>query len=91
MKEVIIKIQIIDPEQNKKIWMRLVSDAFDRGLTVELADFLLENPGLSIQELDRQFRDEHNIQTLFFHHFIRLKFLLQWKRNPLRENSLDEV
>lgn len=61
MKEVIIKIQIIDPEQNKKIWMRLVSDAFDRGLTVELADFLLENPGLSIQELDRQFRDEHNI------------------------------
>lgn len=61
MKEVIIKIQIIDPEQNKKIWMRLVSDAFDRSLTVELADFLLENPGLSIQELDRQFRDEHNI------------------------------
>lgn len=41
--------------------MKLVSDAFDRGLTVELADFLLENPGLSIQELDRQFRDEHNI------------------------------
>lgn len=61
MKEVIIKIQIIDPEQNKKIWMRLVSDAFDCSLTVELADFLLENPGLSIQELDRQFRDEHNI------------------------------
>lgn len=61
MKEITIKIQIIDPEQNKKIWMRLVSDAFDRGLTVELADFLLENPGLSIQELDRQFRDEHNI------------------------------
>ena len=61
MKEITIKIQIIDPEQNKKIWMRLVSDVFDCGLTVELADFLLENPGLSIQELDRQFRDEHNI------------------------------
>lgn len=61
MKEITIKIQIIDPEQNKKIWMKLVSDSFDYGLTVELADFLLENPGLSIQELDRQFRDEHNI------------------------------
>ena len=61
MKEIIIKIQIISPEQNKKIWMKLVSDSFDYGLTVELADFLLENPGLSIQELDRQFRDEHNI------------------------------
>ena len=61
MKEITIKIQIINPEQNKKIWMKLVSDAFDYGLTIELADFLLENPGLSIQELDRQFRDEHNI------------------------------
>ena len=69
MKEITIKIQIIDPEQNKKIWMKLVSDSFDCGLTVELADFLLENPGLSIMELDRQFRDEHNIQTLFFHHY----------------------
>ena len=61
MKEITIKIQIINPEQNKKIWMKLVSDSFDYGLTVELADFLLENPGLSIQVLDRQFRDEHNI------------------------------
>ena len=61
MKEITIKIQIIDPEQNKKIWMKLVSDAFDCGLTVELADFLLENPGLSIQELDRQFRNEWDI------------------------------
>lgn len=60
-KELIITIQIIDPEQNKKIWMELVSDAFDRGLTVELADFLLENPGLSIQELNRQFRNEWDI------------------------------
>ena len=61
MKEITIKIQIINPEQNKKIWMRLVSDAFDYGLTIELADFLLENPGLSIQELDRQFRNEWDI------------------------------
>lgn len=60
-KELIITIQIIDPEQNKKIWIELVSDAFDRGLTVELADFLLENPGLSIQELNRQFRNEWDI------------------------------
>lgn len=61
MKEITIKIQIIDPEQNKKIWMKLVSDAYDAGLTIELADFLLENPGLSIQELDRQFRNEWDI------------------------------
>ena len=61
MKEITIKIQIINPEQNKKIWMKLVSDAFDYGLTIELADFLLENPGLSIMELDRQFRNEWDI------------------------------
>lgn len=61
MKEITIKIQIIDPEQNKKIWMKLVSDAFDYGLTIELADFLLESPGLSIMELDRQFRNEWDI------------------------------
>ncbi len=61
MKDLIVKITIIDPEQNKKIWMKLVSDAFDAGLTVELADFLLKNPGLSIMELNRQFRDEWNI------------------------------
>ena len=61
MKEITLTITIIDPEQNKKIWMKLVSDSFDYGLTVELADFLLENPGLSIQELDRQFRNEWDI------------------------------
>ena len=31
MKEITIKIQIINPEQNKKIWMKLVSDSFDYG------------------------------------------------------------
>lgn len=61
MKEIIIKIQIIDPELNKKIWMKLVSDVFDYGLTVELAKFLLENQNLSIMELDRQFRNEWDI------------------------------
>ena len=61
MKEITLTITIIDPEQNKKIWMKLVSDAYDTGLTTELADFLLENPGLSIQELDRQFRNEWDI------------------------------
>lgn len=61
MKEITLTITIIDPEQNKKIWMKLVSDAYDAGLTTELADFLLENPGLSIQELDRQFRNEWDI------------------------------
>ena len=61
MKEITLTITIIDPEQNKKIWMKLVSDAFDYGLTIELADFLLENSGLSIQELDRQFRNEWDL------------------------------
>ena len=61
MKEITIKIQIINPEQNKKIWMKLVSDVFDYGLTIELADFLLENQSLSIMELDRQFRNEWDI------------------------------
>lgn len=61
MNDLIIKVTIIDPNRNKKIWMQLVSDAFDYGLTVELADFLLESPGLSIEELDRQFRNEWNI------------------------------
>ena len=59
--EITINIQIINPEQNKKIWMKLVSDAYDYGLTIELADFLKENPGLSIQELDKQFRNEWDI------------------------------
>ncbi len=61
MKDLVITVTIIDPEMNKKIWMQLVSDAFDYGLTVELADFLLESPGLSISELDRQFRNEWDI------------------------------
>ena len=61
MKEITLTITIIDPEQNKKIWMKLVSDAYDAGLTTDLADFLLENQGLSIKELDRQFRNEWDI------------------------------
>ena len=51
----------IQHEIDKQIWLTLQSDVFDHGLLAEFSDFLLENPGLSIQELDRQFRDEHNI------------------------------
>lgn len=61
MKEITVKITILDPEMNKKIWMLLVSNAYDAGLTVELCDFVLEHPDLSLQELDRQFRNEWDL------------------------------
>jgi hypothetical protein len=48
-------------EIDKQIWLNLQSDVFDNGLFAEFSDFLLENPGLSIQELDRQFRNEWDL------------------------------
>ena len=45
-------------ETNKKIWLRLQEDVFEYGLMAEFAEFYLENPGLSILEIDRQFRNE---------------------------------
>ena len=51
----------IQHEIDKQIWLNLQSDIFDHGLFAEFSDFLLENPDLSIQELDRQFRNEWDI------------------------------
>lgn len=45
-------------EINKKIWMKLQEDVFRYGLMAEFAEFYLENPDLSIPEINRQFRNE---------------------------------
>lgn len=46
-------------ETNKKeVWLKLQEDVFEYGLMAEFAEFYLENPGLSILEIDRQFRNE---------------------------------
>ena len=37
------------------------ADVYDAGLTAEFADFFLENPGMSVLEINREFRDEWDI------------------------------
>jgi hypothetical protein len=56
-----VNITVEDPACNKEVWMRLQEDVYDAGLTAEFADFYLENPGMSIAEIDREFRDEWDI------------------------------
>lgn len=48
---------------NKKIWMKLQEDVFEYGLMAEFAEFYLENPDLSIPEINRQFRNEWDLYT----------------------------
>jgi hypothetical protein len=48
-------------KQAKEIWLELQEDIFEYGFMAEFAEFLLENPGLSVFELDRQFRNEWDI------------------------------
>jgi hypothetical protein len=51
-------------ETNKKeIWLKLQEDVFEYGLMAEFAEFYLENPDLSILEIDRQFRNEWDLYT----------------------------
>jgi hypothetical protein len=52
-----------DPLQKraKEIWLELQEDIFEYGFMAEFAEFLLENPGLSVFELDRQFRNEWDL------------------------------
>ena len=45
----------------KEVWMKLQEDVYNAGLIAEFADFYLENPGMSILEIDREFRKEWNI------------------------------
>jgi hypothetical protein len=58
MKRIFIEITVAS---EKEIWMQLMEDVYDSGLTAEFADFYLENPGMSIIEIDREFRNEWDI------------------------------
>lgn len=58
MKKIFIEITVAS---EKEIWMKLMEDVYNSGLTAEFADFYLENPGMSILEIDREFRDEWDI------------------------------
>lgn len=58
MKKIFIEITVAS---EKEIWMQLMEDVYNSGLTAEFADFYLENPGMSILEIDREFRDEWDI------------------------------
>lgn len=48
-------------EERKQQWLELQAKVFDSGLIAEFAEFYLENPDLSIEELDRQFSIEWDI------------------------------
>lgn len=58
MKKIVIEIIVAS---EKEIWMQLMEDVYNSGLTAEFADFYLENPGMSILKIDREFRDEWDI------------------------------
>lgn len=58
MKKIFIEITVAS---EKEIWMKLQEDVYDAGLTAEFADFYLENPGMSILAIDREFREEWDI------------------------------
>jgi hypothetical protein len=47
--------------ENREIWIELQKDVFDYGFQAEFCEFFLEHPDLNIKELDRQFRDEWDI------------------------------
>lgn len=49
--------------ENKEVWLKLQEDVFEYGLMAEFAEFYLENPGLSISEINRQFRNEWDLYT----------------------------
>ena len=55
---VIVEEQKREP---REVWMRLMEDVYTQGFCAEFAEFLLENPGLSVFELDRQFRNEWDL------------------------------
>ena len=58
MKKIFIEITVAS---EKEVWMKLQEDVFDAGLIAEFADFYLENPGMSVIEIDREFREEWDI------------------------------
>lgn len=46
---------------DKETWMLLMEKIFDSGLFAEFCDFYLENPGLDMSELYRQFCNEWDL------------------------------
>lgn len=48
-------------KQAKQVYLKLQEDAFDCNLEFELSSFIINNLGMSIFELDRQFRNEYDI------------------------------
>lgn len=58
MKKFFIEVTIAS---EKEIWMQLMEDVYNSGLIAEFSDFFLENPEMSIVEIDREFRDEWDI------------------------------
>ena len=60
-KKLFITVNITVQVDPKEVWMKLQEDVYDAGLTAEFADFYLENPGLSVLEIDREFRDEWDL------------------------------
>lgn len=58
MKKIFIEVTIAS---EKEVWMQLMEDVYNSGLIAEFSDFFLENPGMSIVEIDREFRDEWDI------------------------------
>lgn len=56
-----VNITVENPAYNKEVWMKLQEDVYDAGLAAEFADFYLENPGMSVLEIDREFRDEWDL------------------------------
>lgn len=58
MKKIFIEVTIAS---EKEVWMQLMEDVYESGLTAEFADFFLENPDMSILEIDKEFRNEWDI------------------------------
>lgn len=52
-----------DPIQKsaKQVYLKLQEDAFNYNLEFELLNFIINNPGICIFELDYKFRNEYDI------------------------------
>ena len=54
---------IEDPlhQQMKEVYLKLQADAFDYGLTAEVSEMILENPGVDMVTLDKWIRNEWDL------------------------------
>ena len=57
------EIAIEDPlhQQMKEVYLKLQADAFDYGLTAEVSEMILENPGVDMITLDKWIRNEWDL------------------------------